>query len=152
MTGGTTAEQCKSGALRLCRRINQACFSDLKPATRLKPFAVYKFRIDNLVCAFKCSHRLAIERLFGAYCRSQHRQFYRYDDDAVWTVQMLYRPTTFTGVRVKFQRAEGKEKVALMLFINGNATLSGLKNFHDSQEFAQKLYDSILSKYKRTSQ
>lgn len=146
MTGGTTQKQCQTAALRISRRINQACYGDLKHETRLKPFAVYRFQIDNVACAFKCSHQLAIEKMYEDYC---HRpQQFHLDS---WKAQMTYRPITFTGIRIKFEKKQVKGRVALMLFINGNVTLSGLKNVEESRLFAQEFYKHFLSKYDRSS-
>lgn len=147
MTGGAEQKQCQTAAMRICRRINQACYGDLKHETRLKPFAVYRFQIDNVACAFKCSHQLAIERLYENYCR-RPQQFHL---DS-WKVQMTYRPTTFTGLRIKFEKKQHKkERVALMLFINGNVTLSGMKNVEESRLFAQEFHTHFLSKYDRST-
>ena len=149
MIGGTSPKQCRKAALRICKRINQACYGDvLNKATSLKPFAVYHFQINNVVCAFKSAHKLAIEQLYLDYCR-RPREFNR---DG-WKVHMTYRPTSFTAVRIKFQRCETKkEKIALMIFINGNVTISGYKTEQASQFFAEYLCEVILSKYNRLSQ
>lgn len=129
--------------MKICRQINHACYSDLKQ-TNLKPFAVYRFKVRNIVCAFKCSNRLAIEKMYADYCEWPH-QFRR---NGGWSAKMVYRPTTFSALRLLFQK--GKQKIALMLFINGNVTLTGLKeNENDCKEIAQEIYETLLSNYIR---
>lgn len=143
LTGGTTSEQCQKAALRICRRINHACYNDLKGGpTRLKPFAVYRFRVENVVAAFKCPHRLGIERMYEDYC--QHPLKINIQGRRA---TMVYRPSRFTAVRLLYKK--GDEKLALMIFINGNVTLSGLKTKEDAEQFAIEFYESILSKYER---
>ena len=143
LTGGTSPDACRKTALRICRRINHAVYKDLT-ATRLKRFAVYRFRLQNVVCAFKCEHQLAIEKMYEDYCRWPH-QFNLSSKKA----KMVYRPTSFAAIRIMYRH--GSQNLALMLFINGHVTLSGLKNIDDSRIFAQEFYSRILSNYIRPS-
>lgn len=143
LTGGRSPDACRKAALRICRRINHAVYRDLT-STRLKRFACYRFKIENVVCAFKCTHQLAIEKLYEDYCKGPPQQF----DFAGMQAKMIYRPTSFTALRLSYK--SGTQKIALMLFTNGNVTLSGLKNEQDSQLFAQQLYSLILSNYIRS--
>ena len=62
--------------------------------------------------------------------------------------KMIYRPTSFTALRLSYKNET--QKIALMLFINGNVTLSGLKREQDSRLFAQELYSRILANYIRS--
>ena len=141
LTGGTSPDTCRKAALRVCRRINHAVYKDLT-ATRLKRFAVYHFKIQNVVCAFKCPHQLAIEKMYDDYCRGSQRF-----NLAGKVAKMVYRPTSFAALRLMFRN--GNQKMALMIFINGHVTLSGLKNMEDSRLFAQEFYSRILSNYIR---
>ena len=143
LTGGTSPDACRKAALRICRRINHAVYKDLT-ATRLKRFAVHHFKIQNVVCTFKCSHQLAIEKMHDDYCRGSQRF-----NLAGKNAKMVYRPTSFAALRLMFRN--GNQKMALMLFINGHVTLSGLKNMEDSRLFAQEFYSRILSNYIRSS-
>ena len=61
--------------------------------------------------------------------------------------KMIYRPTSFTALRLVYNK--GNQNIALMLFINGHITISGLKNSDDSHLFAQQLYTQILLNYIR---
>ena len=143
LTGGTSPEACRKAALRICRRINHAAYKDLT-TTRLKRFAVFHFKIQNVVCAFKCSHQLAIEKMYADYCRCPQK--FNLDSK---NVKMVYRPTSFTALRLMYRN--GNQKIALMIFINGHVTLSGLNTEHDSRLFAQEIYSHILSHYIRSS-
>ena len=143
LTGETSPDACRKAALRICRRINHAVYKDLT-ATRLKRFAVYHFNIQNVVCAFKCPHQLAIEKMYKDYC-IRPQQF----NLSGWKTKMVYRPTSFTALRVTYRNSN--KNIALMLFVNGHVTLSGLKNIEDSQIFVQEFYSRILSDYCRSS-
>lgn len=143
LTGGTTPEECRKGALRVCRRVNHAVYKDLKE-TRLRAFAVYHFKIQNMACAFKCKHQLALEKMYDDYIKNSH-----HFNISGWKAKMTYRPTSFTAVRLNYQLQN--KKIALMIFINGNVTLSGFKKEEDSLLFAHEFYDKILVKYIRTS-
>lgn len=144
LTGGKTDEDCRSAALKICRRINHACYRDLKQ-TYLKPFAVYHYNVENIVCAFKCSFRLAIEMMYVDYCKCPQQ----FQLNEGWSAKMVYRPTTFSALRLVYQK--GREKIALMIFINGNVTIAGLKkkNENDCREIAQEIYEAVLTKYIR---
>ena len=101
-------------------------------------------QIQNVVCAFKCPHQVAIEKMYEDYCRGPH-QFNLSGKKA----KMVYRPTSFAALRIMFRN--GNQNIALMIFINGHVTLSGLKNIDDSRIFAQEFYSRILSNYIRSS-
>ena len=143
LTGGTSPDACRKAAIRICRRINHAAYKDLK-TTRLKRFAVYYFKIQNVVCAFTCPHQLAIEKMYKDYC-IRPQQF----NLSGWKAKMVYRPTGFTALRVMYRN--DNQNIALMIFINGHVTLSGLKNLEDSRIFVQEFYSRILSDYCRSS-
>ena len=141
LTGGTSPAGCRKGAIRVCRRINHAVYKDLTK-TRLRRFAVYRFKIQNVVCAFKCPHLLAIEKMYEDYCRWPHQ--FNLDGKKA---KMIYRPTSFTALRLVYNK--GNQNIALMLFINGHITISGLKNSDDSHLFSEQLYNQILLNYIR---
>ena len=143
LTGGTSPDACRKAAIRICRRINHATYKDLT-TTHLKRFAVYPFKIQNVVCAFRCPHQLAIEKMYNDYC-IRPQQF----NLSGWKTKMVYRPTSFTALRVTYRNSN--KNIALMLFVNGHVTLSGLKNIEDSQIFVQEFYSRILSDYCRSS-
>ena len=54
----------------------------------------------------------------------------------------VYRPTSFTALCLIYNIES--LKIALMIFVNGNATLSGFKNSEASRIFAQEIYLRIL--------
>lgn len=141
LTGGRTPRECQKAAIRICHRINYSVYKDLT-TTRLRHFSVYRFKIENVVCAFKCPHRLSISKMYEDYCRSPNQ--FNFEE---MKAKMIYRPTHFTALRLLYKNSNRNLNIALMLFINGNVTLSGLKNLDDSRLFAQELYSRILSKY-----
>ena len=100
LTGGRSPDVCRKAALRICRRINHAVYRDLT-STRLKHFACYRFKIENVVCAFKCEHQLAIEKMHEDYYKEPPQQF----DCAGMQAKMIYRPTSFTPLRLSYKNA-----------------------------------------------
>ena len=62
-------------------------------------FACYRFKIENVVCAFKCTHQLAIEKLYEDYCKGPPQQF----DFSGMQAKMIYRPTSFTALRLSYK-------------------------------------------------
>ena len=128
LTGRTSPDACRKAAIRICRCINHATYKDLT-STRLKRFAVYQNKIQNVVCSLRCPHQLAIEKMYNDYC-IRPQQF----NLSGWKAKMVYRPTSFTSLRVMYNG--GTQNIALLIFINGHVTLSGLKNVEDSQLFA----------------
>ena len=151
LTGATSADHCRHAALKICRRINHAVYWDLKEDRRLRRFAVYRLTIQNVVCAYKLPYRLWLEKLN----EDRHRQRQQSITIDGWKEErMIYRPTTFSGARLIFEKndAAGKKaKLALMLFISGNVTISGMKDGEEMKAFAQELNSRLLIKYERTT-
>ena len=152
LTGATSADHCRHAALKICRRINHAVYWDLKEDRRLRRFAVYRLTIQNVVCAYKLPYRLGLEKLNEDLCRLQQQPLITING---WKEErMIYRPTTFSGARLIFEKNEAagrKAKLALMLFISGNVTISGMKDGEELKAFAQELNSRLLIKYDRTT-
>ena len=149
LTGATSADHCRHAALKICRRINHAVYWDMKEEKRLRRFAVYRLRIENVVCAYKLPHRLGLENLDADWQRQPQKPF----NIEGWNAQrVIYRPTTFSGLRLIFEKKNAtgeKGKLALMLFISGNVTISGMKDGEELKAFAEELNSRLLSKYER---
>ena len=133
---------CMSKSCFTCMSSHQPCSLQGFIENTTQTLRSLSLQIQNVVCAFKCPHQLAIEKMYEDYCRWPH-QFNLSGKKA----KMVYRPTSFAALRIMYNN--GTQNIALMIFINGHVTLSGLKNIDDSRIFAQEFYSRILSNYIR---